>query len=39
MEYVLSQQETYSYRADFGVTDPDLVKAIHRGQVDPWSRG
>ena len=38
MEYVLSQKETYSYWADFGVTDPNLVKAIHRGQVDPWSR-
>jgi len=39
MEYVLSQEETYSYWADFGITDPKVVRAIHRGEIDPWSRG
>ena len=38
MEYVLSQKETYSYWADFGITDPKVVRAIYRGQIDPWSR-
>ena len=38
MEYLLAQEETYAQWAEFGVTNRELVKAIHRGQVDPWAR-
>ena len=37
MEYLLSQKDTYTFWATLGFTDCSVVRAIHRGQIDPWA--
>lgn len=36
--YLLKQPQTIEFWERLGITDRAEMEAIHRGQIDPWSR-